>query len=238
LHLDALDPAAPGIAAFVNGLHSSGLVAAQYRNFVNFYERTDNFEAYWNLRPSRLKSTVRRKLPQAVARHADFRCYPDGVGEAIAAYEQVYRASWKPSEPHPRFIRTMVEKLGRDGFVRVGVMSVRGDPVAAQIWLLCGGNATIFKLAHREDIKELSPGTLLTHWMISNLIRDDGLKEIDFGRGSDDYKRDWLSESRVRSGVVAGNWKTVAGLNVIAGEVLPTWASAFFRKTKIRFSPS
>ena len=57
-------------------------------------------------------------------------------------------------------------------------------------------------------------------------------KRFDFGRGADAYKRDWLAESRTRSGVVAGNWKTVAGLRVIAGEVLPTRLSGLARKAK------
>ena len=238
LQLDALDPADPGTAAFLDGLLSSGLVAAQYRNFVNFYERIANFDDYWNARPSRLRSTVRRKLSQAGAGQADFRCYRSGLDEAVDVYEEVYRASWKPSEPHPSFIRTMVEKLGQYGFVRIGIMSLRGDPVAVQIWLVCAGKATIFKLAHREGMKGLSPGTLLTHWMISTLIRNEGLKEIDFGRGSDAYKRDWLAETRTRSGVVAGNWKTVAGLRVIAAEVLPTWVSAIALKTRSKASSS
>ena len=232
LQLDALDLADPSIAAFLDGLHSSGLIAAQYRNFVNFYERIDNFEEYWNARPSRLRATVRRKLSQALAEQADFRCYRNSFGEAVAIYDEVYRASWKTAEPHPSFIGTMVEKLAQYGFVRIGIMRLRGNPVAVQIWLVCGRKATIFKLAHREDAQASSPGTLLTHWMISTLIREEALEEIDFGRGADAYKGDWLAESRMRSGVVAGNWKTIAGLRVIAGEVLPTRLSAVARKAR------
>jgi len=230
LQIDALDATDLKIAAFLDGLTSSGLFAAQYLNFANFYERIASFETYWMARPSRLKSTVRRKLAQAAVDQIEFRCHRSELAKAAQTYEEVYRASWKQAEPHPRFIRTMVEKVGTYGFVRIGIMKLRGAPVAVQIWLVCGGKATIFKLAHREDVKELSPGTLLTHWMATTLIRDEGLAEIDFGRGSDAYKRDWLAESRTRSGVIAGNWSTLAGLRAIAAEVVPTRLSAVVQK--------
>jgi CelD/BcsL family acetyltransferase involved in cellulose biosynthesis len=229
LRLDALDPADAGVAAYLEGVESSELITAQYRHFVNRYEPIADFEDYWNARPSRLMATVARKLAQACTQ-VDFRCYREGFGEAVAIYDDIYRASWKSAEPHPRFIAIMVEKLARDGFIRLGIMTLAGKPVAAQIWLVCGRKATIFKLAHRQDAADYSPGTLLTHWMISTLVREDGLDEIDFGRGDDTYKRDWLKKSRLRIGLVAGNWKSAAGLGVIAGTVLPTRLSASARK--------
>jgi CelD/BcsL family acetyltransferase involved in cellulose biosynthesis len=229
LQLDALDPADPGAAAYLKGVASSGLVAAQYRHFVNYYEPITTFEEYWNARPSRLKATVRRKLTQARALKVDFRCYRRGLDEAVAIYEEIYRASWKVPEPHPRFIAKMVDKLARQGFVRLGIMMLERRPVAAQIWLVCRRKATIFKLAHREDAANHSPGTLLTHWMMETLVREDNLDEIDFGRGGDAYKHDWLDRERLRIGLVAGNWKSAAGLGVIAGGVLPTRMSAILR---------
>ena len=236
LRLDAMDLSDPGVAAYLDGLKELGLIAAQYRHFVNFYEPIANFEEYWNARPSRLKATVRRKLAQARAQAADFRCYREGFGEAIAMYEDIYRVSWKPAEPHPRFIAGMIGKLSRDGFVRLGVMTLAGRPVAAQIWLVCGRKATIFKLAHREDAADHSPGTLLTHWMIETLIREDGLDEIDFGRGDDAYKRDWLARERLRIGLVAGNWKSRDGLGTIASEVLLTRMSAMLGRSLDRLT--
>jgi CelD/BcsL family acetyltransferase involved in cellulose biosynthesis len=230
LRLDAIDPADAGVAAYLEGVELSGLITAQYRHFVNCYKPIGDFQGYWNARSSRLKATVRRKLAQARAQQADFRCYRERFGEAVATYEEIYRASWKPAEPHPHFIANMVKKLARDGFVRLGVMTLAGKPVAAQIWLVCGQKATIFKLAHREDAADYSPGTLLTHWMIATLVREDGLDEIDFGRGGDAFKRDWLDRERLRIGFVAGNWKSAAGVGVIAGEVLPTRLSTAVRK--------
>jgi hypothetical protein len=222
LQIDAFDPANASVAAYLQGVRSSSLIASQYHHFVSRYEPIRNFEEYWKARPSQLKSTVRRKLAQARAQAADFRCYRAKLDEAIAMYEDVYRASWKAAEPHPHFIANMVEKLSREGFVRVGIMALAGRPAAAQIWLVRGRKATIFKLAHREDAAHYSPGTLLTYWLISTLVREDDLDEIDFGRGDDSYKRDWLALRRRRSGVIAGNWRSLSGLSAIVREVVPT----------------
>jgi hypothetical protein len=230
LQLDSLDLTDPGMASFFDGLRISGLGLAQYLNFVNFYEPIQSFEGYWNARPSRLKTTVRRKLTQALEEGAEFCCYRNAFSEALAVYEDVYRASWKTPEPHRRFIETMVDKLAPSGLVRMGIMKLRGMPVAAQIWFICEHKATIFKLAHRENVKERSPGTLLTHWMISTLVREEALEEIDFGRGADAYKRDWLAQSRMRSGVIAANWKTIEGFRTTVGKVWPTRLSAFVHK--------
>lgn len=234
MQIDAVDLADASMAAFLESMPRSGLIAAQYQNFTNFYEPIGEFEAYWNSRPSRLKATVRRKLAQAKSQQAQFRLYRNAFAEAVEVYEEIYRRSWKDAEPHPRFIATMVDRLGRDGFVRMGLLSVGGTPVAAQIWLVCGGKATIFKLAHREDAVEYSPGTLLTHWMISTLTREEALSEIDFGRGADAYKRDWLRNSRTRTALIAGNWRHLAGLRTIAGGVLPTRLSTLKAKLAAR----
>jgi hypothetical protein len=229
LWLDAIDPATGGMEAFLKGLRASGLIGAQYRHFVNRYERVAGFDDYWSARPSRLRTTARRKLAQA-GKKAEFRCYRDGLDEAVAIYEDIYRASWKSAEPHPRFIVDVVEALARSGFVRIGTMTLAGWPVAAQIWFVSGHRATIFKLAHRQESADHSPGTLLTRWMISKLIEEDGLEEIDFGRGDDTYKRDWLSNARPRIGVVAGRWTNSSGCRTIAREVLPTRLSLLLHK--------
>ena len=231
LRLDALDLEDTGVAAFIAGLAESGLACACYSHFANRFEDIADFETYWSRRPSRLRATVRRKLAQASRSDVSFRCVRDPVEleGAVADYEDIYRSSWKSPEPHPDFISRMVRTMGAEGLVRMGAMSIGGRPVASQIWLVRGRKATIFKLAHREDALALSPGTLLTHWMTSTLSRDDNLAEIDFGRGDDTYKRDWLSRKRCRHGLVAGNWRSGKGRRAILREVLPTRLNALRR---------
>jgi hypothetical protein len=233
LRLDALDPSDPGIAALAEGLASSGLLTASYRHFANWFEPVTDFDSYWGSRPSRLRTTVRRKLALTQkSASAGFHCYREGaeLEQALAVYDDVYRSSWKSPEPHPLFMPRMVRALAQEGSARIGIMLLAGTPVAAQIWLVRAHRATIFKLGHREDAAAHSPGTLLTHWMASTLIAGDALKEIDFGRGDDAYKREWLTNVRYRTGLVAGDWKNRIGLKIIAHEVLPTKLAAIRRR--------
>jgi CelD/BcsL family acetyltransferase involved in cellulose biosynthesis len=229
LRMDGLDTSDPGAAAYLEGLSQTGLTVARYQGFANWYEPVSDFGTWWNARPSRLKTTVRRKLAAARKRDVSFRCLRDGLSEAVGLYQDIYGQSWKNVEPHPDFIATMVRALAPEGLIRIGTMSLGGRPVAAQIWLVCEGRATIFKLAHREDAAELSPGTLLTHHMAENLIREDSLFEIDFGRGDDAYKRDWLSLCRTRTGIIAADWRKAAGLAAIAKDILPARLNSFVK---------
>jgi hypothetical protein len=226
LYLDALDLNDRGTAALLEGFRHSGLQSATYQHFVNRFESIEEFPTYWSQRPSRLRATVRRKLAQVSrAGSVIFLCSANAEENerAVQLYEQVYRASWKASEPHPGFIRKLVEALSEAGFVRMGLM-LQGDfPVAAQIWLVRDRKATIFKLAYIQTASSSSPGTLLTHWMLSRLISDEQIKEVDFGRGDDPYKRDWCAQVRPRFGLVAGNSQSISGWRTIIREVWPTF---------------
>ena len=162
LRLDALDSGDTAFTALQQGLAEGGLAVTRFRHFANWFERIDNFADYWNSRGSRLKSTVKRK---AAALQRGNRLTFEQIDLAAdwqrgaEIYKRIYAGSWKPDEPHPHFIDVLLEKLGRRGVARLGVALIDGQPVAAQIWLVCGGAATIFKLAHDPAFDRHSPGT-------------------------------------------------------------------------------
>jgi hypothetical protein len=230
LRLDGMDPSDPGSVAFLSGLQESGLAVLQYEGFANWYEPVLAFDRYWSARSSRLRTTVRRKLAAATKSGVEFLIFRDHFDRALAVYDEIYCSSWKTPEPYPAFMSDMVNSLGAAGLVRMGVMSVAARAVAAQIWLLSGERGTIFKLAHREDAADHSPGTLLTFWMAKTLVEEEGLREIDFGRGDDPYKRDWLSQRRTRIGIVAADWRSSAGLAAIVRDIVPALGARAVRK--------
>ena len=62
-------------------------------------------------RELRQANEILRKASAYFAQPAAFRCYREEFGEAIEMYDDIYRASWKPAEPHslagsPRHLRT------------------------------------------------------------------------------------------------------------------------------------
>jgi len=225
LRFDALDATDPGMAAFLSGLELSPLPSARFAHFLNWHDHISDFDRYWQERPGQLKSTVERKLSSLSKKHVlQFECATerDEIDQALATYEEVYNSSWKPVEPYPLFIGVMAQTLCQYRSVRLATLKIDGVAVAAQIWLVAGDKATIFKLAHSQNTGQFSPGTLLTHWMLARLCRGENIHEVDFGRGGDSYKRDWLTNSSQRTGLIVANWKSVAGCSALLREILPT----------------
>jgi hypothetical protein len=238
LRFDALDASDPGMAAFLTGLESSPLPSARFAHFLNWHDHIADFDRYWRERPGQLKSTVERKLSSLSKKHTlQFECATERekIDQALATYEEVYNSSWKPVEPYPSFIGVMAQTLCEYRSVRLATLKIDGIAVAAQIWLVAGDKATIFKLAHSRNTGQFSPGTLLTHWMLSRLCREENVREVDFGRGGDSYKRDWLSCSSQRTGLIIANWKSAAGCSTLLREVLPTRLSNMAHAISNRF---
>jgi len=233
LRLDALDDADSAVTAFQQGLAEGGLAVTRFRHFVNWFEAVDNFAAYWNGRGSRLKSTVKRKAAalerenrltfEQIDMMADWR-------RGTEIYKKIYAGSWKPDEPHPYFIDALLEKMGQSGVAKLGVALIDAKPVAVQIWLVQQGRATIFKLAHDPAFDRQSPGTLLTHWFLRLLHDQAGVREVDFGRGDDTYKRQWLAFSRYRQGLLAANPRTLKGILSVVVDILPPRLMKYVRQ--------
>jgi CelD/BcsL family acetyltransferase involved in cellulose biosynthesis len=232
LELDAMDTGLPVTEAFLDGLNRSGLATANYRHFANWYEDIESFESFWATRPARLKETVRRKGRRVGEMGGTFLVLssPREIEDGIASYRDVYADSGKIAEPHPDFMGLMIDKLSARGDVRLGFLLINGEPVAVQLWLLCAHGATIFKLAHRQKFSACSPGTLLTHWMFSQLVPALKIKRVDFGRGDDRYKRDWLRFCTFRRGIIACNPTNLAGLRDIAIDIVPTLGRRMIRQ--------
>jgi CelD/BcsL family acetyltransferase involved in cellulose biosynthesis len=180
----------------------AGFAAAGWLTFlkpcdVNHYLSVGgrSFSQYWTERPGRLRETVRRKGKKGVVALR----ITDAFNEADwAAYEAIYRLSWKPEEGSPSFLRRLAKAEAALGHLRMGLATIDGQPVAAQFWTVEGGTAFIHKLAHDEAAKAHSPGTLLSAALFEHVIDQDKVTEIDFGTGNDPYKRDWMEAVRPR----------------------------------------
>jgi CelD/BcsL family acetyltransferase involved in cellulose biosynthesis len=225
LRLDMLDPQAPGLQPLLEGLAAAGLRPLRFRHTGNWHEVLPpgrGWEEWLAARPPTLRNTLSRKLARARRDGAtlDHLAAPGPALEAgILAYEDVRARSWKPQEPFPAFDAALIRAAAGLGVLRLGVLRARGGrPVAAQYWILDRGGrrATLLKLAHAEDSRAASPGTVLTAMTIRRLLEDDGVGELDFGRGDDDYKQFWVATRRQRIGVVLADPLHPAGLAALA----------------------
>lgn len=169
----------------------------------------NSFDAFWAERPGQLRSTAKRKAAKTPMELTIFDRFDEA---AWVDYESIYADSWKPEEGSLTFVRAMAEDEGAAGTLRLGIATIEGRAVAAQLWTVENGVAIIHKLAHREDVAELSPGTILSKAMFEHVIDRDRVSLIDFGTGDDRYKADWMDTRVMRMRVDLYSPRKVAGL--------------------------
>ena len=211
--LPGLNPQADSFGATLAGLKDAGFVAKPYFAWGTWFQACANmdFAAYLSGRPSVLQNTWRRKNAALHKSHEGaFETAMDVEG-FIRAYDDVYTRSWKEPEPFPDFMPALLRVAAKLGALRHGVLKADGNPIAAQFWIVWQGQAIIFKLAYDKDWSKFSPGTLLTMHMVKEVLEKDRVRELNFGRGDDDYKKLWMSERRERWGIEAVNPRSAAG---------------------------
>ncbi|GIL39041.1 GNAT family N-acetyltransferase [Roseiterribacter gracilis] len=207
---EALDPADERAAGFLEGLGNGSSSALRFEQFGHWHEEIGarDFTAYMQGRPGALRSTVERRGRKLMKRGAQFDWIRDGdkLRFALEAYDAIYATSWKEPEPFPRFQAEFARAASEVGVLRMALLLLDDQPVAAQIWTVLDDRASVLKLAHDQKYDELSPGTVLTALALERLIDDDQVAEIDFGRGDDPYKRLWAHNRRGFVGVETARW--------------------------------
>jgi len=209
VRLQPLDAASPWVSSMEAGLRWAGYRTDRFFCFGNWYQPVPlgGFGAYWSERPSALRNSVdrgRRRLDKAGIWRIDIHSQAsDTLEGAIAAYEAVYARSWKPPEPCREFMPGLIRLAASQGWLRLGVLWLNDEPLAAQLWLVCEGKANIYKLAYVQGFEKLSAGSVLTTALMQHTMDVDGVSEVDYLSGDDAYKADWMALRRERIGLVA-----------------------------------
>ena len=223
LMLAPMDVSAPAWSILLAALRLSGLVAFDYFTHGNWVlPVTGGWASYLAERDGQLRSTIKRmdkKFAAAGGRLEILRTI-EAMPAAIAAYETVYRASWKKPEPFPDFIPGLMQTYAASGALRLGLAWLDGQPIAAQLWIVAHGRAVIYKLAYHEDFKAYSTGTLLTARLMEQALDIDQVCEVDYLVGDDPYKTAWMTLRRERRGIVAYNPRSLHGLRGLGYECL------------------
>lgn len=216
VRLEAMPACIVALDALQHGLRQAGLRLLAFEHFGNWYEGVagQGWDAYLAARPRRLRTAITRQTKRLRQQPGfAFRLLQSetGLADAIADYEAVYAASWKQLEPHSAFNPALMHACAQDGTLRLGILSIAEQPVAAQLWVVHHRWAGVLKLAYHEAHKALAPGNVLTGLMIRHLLQHDAIEEIDFGRGDDEYKQQWARERRRRVGVLVVNPLSMGG---------------------------
>ena len=232
-----MDPKSPGYLLLREGLRAAKLVPFEFFCFGNWYLTVKgDWEVYLKGRTASLRSTIKRMSKKFLLDGGTLELIQGGqdVGRSLAAYEQVYSASWKNTEPYPDFVQGLVRTCAARGWLRLGVAWLNGKPIAAQIWIVANGSADIYKVAYDENYKAYTPGTLLTAMLMQHVIETDSVTKIDYLQGDDPYKKTWMSERQERWGIIAYNPRSVRGLYGLIREVLGRKLKPWLVKMKAR----
>lgn len=218
ISLSPLDTDAAFMAPLQSGLAEAGYWTDRFFCFGNWYLAVAqrSFEAYASTLPSALRHSIdrgQRRLSKQGPWGIHLQQTLDASLDAsIAQFVQVYHQSWKTPEPTPQFIPQLIRMAAAQGWLRLGVLTLDGQAIAAQLWLVKDGKASIYKLAYVKGFERLSAGSVLTHALMRQVIDEDRVAEVDYLTGDDAYKRDWMSHRRERWGLVAFNPRTLRGL--------------------------
>jgi hypothetical protein len=216
VELRPLDPASTVYSNLVSSFKAAGMVVQPYFCFGNWYMPTENlsYEEYFKTLPSTMRNTILRKskkLEKTGRSRVEILTGVDGLEEAIDAYERVYLSSWKRPEPYPHFVSGLIRTCAQKNWLRMGIIYLDKEPIAAQVWIVNADKATIYKLGHDHRYDEFSAGSILTTRLVQYVLEVDKVREIDFGSGDDPYKKNWLPQRRERWAILAMNPRSLPG---------------------------
>ena len=195
---------------------SLALPAFPYWLTTNYYHKINSsFEHYMQNRPSKVRNTINRKLKKlekTTSWKVDIVTDQANINNVIKFYHGIYSDSWKIDEPFPKFINSLITLSATKGWLRLGVLYIEDTPVAVQFWLVANRTAFIYKLAYINSYRQYSVGTILTAKMLEHVIEIDKVEKIDYLTGSDNYKTDWMEQSRNLYGIQIINFRSVSGM--------------------------
>ncbi|MEI7785002.1 MAG: GNAT family N-acetyltransferase [Betaproteobacteria bacterium] len=226
LQFGPMDTTSPGYTVLADGLRAAGYRLEDYAAHGNWYLPVQgDWAHYLASLSSKMRSNIKRmgkKLDELGAR-TEIVSAREEVDRAVDAYEAVYAKSWKPTEPVRGFIRGLAHTCAEAGCLRLGLMWLDGEPIAAQIWIVSAGRAAIYKVAYDEKHRALSPGTVLTARMMRMAIETEQVSEVDYLLGDDAYKRLWMTHRRERRGLMAYDIATARGAAHALKSTLGAW---------------
>jgi GNAT superfamily N-acetyltransferase len=217
-------------------LSRAGFTTYPFFQFENWYGETTgkSFHNYFSERGSQLRNTIVRKQKKLEKTHSFAinlgRSGSQELDRLLRDFIAVYNHSWKRPEPFPNFIPMLVAACAKAGTLRLGMLYVDGKPAAGQLWINTDKKAIIYKLAYDEDYRALGVGSILSREMFRVAIDEDHVEEIDYGVGSEAYKKEWMSAARKITGVMAFNRKTMIGLLLIIRESTKVTVAVIFKR--------
>lgn len=130
--------------------------------------------------------------------------------EAYAAFLRLEGSGWKEAQGtsigsgarESRFYREIAEWAAGRGWLRLVLLRLDGEPVAADLALECGGEHLVLKTGYAPAQERLAPGRLLREASIERAF-EQGLDTYELLGSDARWKRSWCSTAHDRHRVAA-----------------------------------
>lgn len=144
------------------------------------------------------KSTKRRQKKLAKELELRFEMFrsPAEIEIAQAAYEDIYRRTWKQPDLGGQFSRALIADFAKRDWVRFLILYGDERPLAAECFFVHGKIASSFRTAYDLEYRDFSVGSIVLQRMLEEVMDKENVGEIDFGPGDEPYKQQWLSKRR------------------------------------------
>jgi len=188
-----------GAASQVSSLRSIG--DQDNAQFVNatclVVNLPDTFEEYL----ARLSKSLRydvRKLDKKLFQEGKARIYaPENLADGLDILFEQHKKRWR-SKGLPgafgakteRFHRDWAKQAEKHDWLRLRVLEYEGKPIGAIYAMTFNGVCYYYQAGFDPEHAAISPGTLLVAHTIREAI-EEGVKQFDFCRGDEPYKRRW-----------------------------------------------
>lgn len=238
LDLRYILPSDQTIGTLVHHLESRNYSFHRHPLYENWYQPTRgiSFKHYYMSRPSRVRNTITRKSRKLRKQwQIEIRIFPSNehtLEAGLSDYQTVYSRSWKQQEKFPEFIPELARTCNRLGILLIGVLYLDGQAAATQFWITTKPRAYIYKLAYAEEYAASSPGSILSEALFESVMEQCQPDEIDYGIGSESYKKDWMDEQRTLISCCGYNTRTFRGAALSVFEMLKTVLKPYVHRSE------
>lgn len=216
LRFSPLGPDSPFLARLIRALRERRYGIQSYQIHGDRYETTVGQSSmdYLTARPmqlrERLGSTGRMLFESGRASFALIR-EPADVDRAWMGCERILTESNEQIAEFPGYLPGLMRIAAKAGVMRLGMLTLDGQPAAMQLWVIVGKAAHCLRISQLRRI-DLPLDDMLTERITPYLIDEDRVVELDFGYIVEYFAADWAPRTRQRIGIIAFNLSTRRGI--------------------------
>jgi CelD/BcsL family acetyltransferase involved in cellulose biosynthesis len=184
-----------------------------------------SFDAYLGIIGKSLRYDV-RKLDKSLfctGRAVIERVQADDIEQGMDILFDQHRMRWRRRGLPGAFLGKAVRfhkewsaLAARNGWLRLSVLKLDGEPIGAIYAMALGGTTYYYQAGFDPAKGSVSPGTLLVAQTIRTAI-EEGASQFDFMRGDEPYKRRWKPNHAYR------NLRLIASANGVVGNLGSSW---------------